>query len=240
MNTFSKVLTLYRILDLAWVYFILNTLWRLRPESMYTTVQHFSEIEADTSKQLYWVYNFCQSKQAQRILLNQILDEINHVHIFKKITSKNGNNSFFYSPEQKRLYPAREDAKYLIIYCHVGETEAATRLRNILACTRNQDLRRAIESVLSDEQGHVIATKKALLLVAPDYNMNLFDRDCLRIFVERRLGILKRLLQNLLLIFVKILLVAIYYTFGLFLFPFCRKRMLNHQELPHSLEINRI
>lgn len=240
MSIYSKVLLFYRTLDLAWVFLVVNSLWKIRPKAMHTTIRQFSTIEADTSKQLYLVYQLCVSRPAQRMVLSQILDEINHAHIFKKISVNEYSNFFEYSPEQKRLTSSLSDAVYLILYCHVGETEAAIRLRNISLCIRDKKVKSAIQQVLDDEEGHVTTTKKVLLLISPDYNLDLFERDCLRIFFQRRGNVLKRILQDILVAFVKLFLVIIYYSFGLFLFLLCRKRMLSSHKPSHSLEINTI
>lgn len=212
-------------LDYIWVTFFMLTFFKFNKNIQIKTFETFALTEDDTVWQIIIRVKDIECPQMRSKMFYQIIEEVFHAEEFVDTLKKNGYTiPSLNRHERSPLYPENSEAWRFLVYCNIGESEAATRFKNILKwLPRESTYYKSLNKVLMDEIGHVHLAKniiKELGITDREY-----AKEWWRIFSKRRFDSLKMTSKRLLSALLTIVFYLIYFTSGPFLKHRAKKRM---------------
>lgn len=187
-------------------------------------IRGFQATEADGVWHLHRAFYKLDDPRRKAILFTHSLEEESHAEEFAHIYGKYSERVMTpASYEREDLYPADDDAWKVFAYVHVGEVDATDRFRYIHKLIDDGHLRRSLNKIVMDEDGHIDLTHDMLIEMGvseKSIKSELFRVRAQRLWQEwLRTG--KRVVDNV----ATLLLSATYYLVGPLLFLTAKKRL---------------
>ena len=211
----STAFFLLKYIDRLYVFIFFRLLWAGSTQKKVQILERFGDIEDDTSWQIKYSLSNITNDQVRSSIFYQLLEEAFHAEEFYRLVGKMGGARTSHKGfERSILYSSKEDAWKLLVYCFVGEAEAAIRFENILRVIDKGEPKNVIAKIVSDEQGHVnLAINLLKRMGIPEAQAK---REIVRVFIERRLNGLGRNIRTAFGALTVILLSGLYFSLGIF------------------------
>lgn len=139
-------------------------LWR-SPAVVAEAVRGFQATEADGVWHLHRGMRRVRDPRQKAVMFTHSLEEESHADEFASIYTDYARAPFAARHyERSDLYPLGDDAGWrAMAYVNVGEDDATARFRLLADALEDGPLRRSLQRVVRDEEGHVHLTRSMLL-----------------------------------------------------------------------------
>lgn len=203
--------------------FWLPLAWKIFPSRRREALQRFSETELDSAWQSLYAIPLVEDPRLKRALFEHALEEMEHAELFRKLAQAHAPYPlpFRYSM-RKPILETKEDLVRFLVFLHVGEAEINHDFDAYLAAVPDEDVREVLRKIRSDEEGHSGGSEKAMLSHAAGENLAWLK------FRQRATNAYRRyekFLHGIGETMMGVLLVAVYFLFGLFFYRQAARRM---------------
>lgn len=147
---------------------VLRIRWRMRPNSLASTLGRFSEVEADSAWHFARAADFLQRPEHRAAMLATALEETHHAFLFRKIASRGGSRPGSSGLARKTLVACAADIPGFLAYSHISEGLVHGEFCAIAAASGDRAVADVLAAISADESGHEDGAAQMLHEIVPE------------------------------------------------------------------------
>lgn len=129
--------------------------WKLSSERLASSLQRFSQVEADSAWQMLQALEAVDDPVFQAKLFNNALEEVHHAAIFSKLAREHSSMPLpLVVPRRSAIYHPKRGLREFEAHHFLGEAAVYDQFFSYAKATSSESLRRAFFQIRGDEEAH--------------------------------------------------------------------------------------